>query len=198
MQYSLFVLSNLAPGPNAKEPLCDFLLIFCTQAYKVGAQVCQVSPGDFRTRLFTVNPIPWPVLYCLWFEGSLVNYQDCPLYLSESKPPEMWHTIIPSFLHNGFRQTPLHAGVSLPVGNSNVFLLVYAASAELFFISNTLFGNTFKISEKLQELVQITCWYSLPRSAYHHFTLFDLSVAQIPSHALFLHTHTQVFWAILG
>lgn len=52
MQYSLFVLLNLAAGPNAEEPLCDFLLIFCTQAYKVSAWVCQVSPRDLKNEVF--------------------------------------------------------------------------------------------------------------------------------------------------
>lgn len=45
-------------------------------SYKVSVWVCQVSPGDLGTRLFTVNPIPWPVPHCLWFEGRLVDYQD--------------------------------------------------------------------------------------------------------------------------
>lgn len=111
MQCSLFVLLNLATGPNAKEPLCDFLLIFYTQAYKVSAWVCQVSPGDLRTRLFTVNPIPWSVLHCLWFEGSLTTKTAYYFNLNQVHL-RCGHTIIPSFLHNDFGHTPLHAGVS--------------------------------------------------------------------------------------
>lgn len=112
MQCSLFVLLNLAAGPNAKEPLCDFLLIFCTHAYKVSAWVCQVSPGDLRTRLFTVNPIPWPVYYTA-FDLKAVELTTKTAYHINWNQVHLrcGRTIIPGFLHNGFRHTLLHTRV---------------------------------------------------------------------------------------
>lgn len=78
VQDSLVVFLSLVLGPNAKRPLCDSELIFCTPIWKVNAWVCQVSPGDLSKRLFVVNPIPWLALNYLWFEGSFVNYQTAP------------------------------------------------------------------------------------------------------------------------
>lgn len=80
VQYSLFVFLSLVFGPNAKKPLCDSELIVCAPIWKGNARVCRVSPGDLSKRLSAVNPIPWPALNYLWFEGSLVNHQSCPFH----------------------------------------------------------------------------------------------------------------------
>lgn len=48
MPYSLSVLLNLAAGPNAKELLCDFSFIFCTQATKLVLECVRYHLGTWE------------------------------------------------------------------------------------------------------------------------------------------------------